>query len=160
MLPLAYGAFYRVSVGCQPDSRSARAQGEASDTAELPKAAKPGVRQTMSRHAQHASALTQAVALGNDQVVVQEVRALLEEPRLARPLPGDDTLNQELPPALFPLDDRFRSALEQLREAAARHDDEATLAGFGEVVRACRTCHEKLRPPQKADTPAQKSSPR
>jgi hypothetical protein len=123
-------------------------------TQELPNVMRPGLRAAMGRHAEHASALTRAAALGLHEETVAHATSLLEEPKLARPLPDSTgTLNEELPPKLFEIDDAFRSALVGLREAANARDDELTITRFASVLRTCRDCHRSFAKPP--DTPAE-----
>jgi hypothetical protein len=100
----------------------------------------------MGRHAELASGLSVAVALGTHAEIERVTAELLAEPRPARPT-GDDlsTLNQQLPAKLFALDDRFREALQELQTAAQARDEERTLTHHSAVIRACRTCHAALR---------------
>ncbi len=109
---------------------------------DLPHAVRPATKAAMSRHGEHASALTVSIALGSYDQTLEHVDALLSEPRPATPPPGDtSTLNELLPARYFELDDRFRSALQRLKRAAQDHDDDRSIAELGSVVRACRACH-------------------
>lgn len=112
----------------------------------LPRAVRPAFKAAMSRHAEYASMLTVSVALGAHEQTLENVDALLAEPRPA-PAMADDptTLNQVLPARLFELDEAFRAALGKLRGAAVAHDDELSITRLGSVLRACRNCHRALR---------------
>jgi len=150
LVPLiALGAMWTLSA-CADDLREVvepAAHAQAAKPEQLPRVMGPGMKATMSRHAEKASALTVSVALGDYEQTRAHVSDLLSEPRPAAPSPDEPgSLNQQLPPKLFALDDGFRVALGKLRDAAGARDDEATLVQLGAVVRACRACHRTLRP--------------
>ena len=108
----------------------------------VPEVMRPGLRSAMGRHAEQASALTRAVALGLDEDVAQHASALLGEPSAARPLPNEAaSLNDELPPKLFEDSEALRSALVDLRSSASAHESVRIVDRFATVLRACRDCH-------------------
>jgi len=122
---------------------------------ELPKAVRPGLKSAMSRHAEQASALTRAVALGLREETVARATSLLDEARPAHPMPDDAlSLNNRLPAALFERDEAFRAALVSLRKSADASNDDTVIAQFAGVLRACRDCHRSFGPPERAVRPA------
>jgi len=104
----------------------------------------------MSRHAEQASALTVSVALGAHDVTSRHATELLEEPSLVPPSEAEPgTLNQQLPAKFFALDEHFRAAVGDLRDAARARSDEQTRLQFGTVLQACRDCHRTFKNPTK-----------
>ena len=147
-LVAALGACFALSacaVEGHPD-RSSKAQAQAGGARELPRVMGPSMKGTMSRHAQHAAALTLSVALGDYEGTSSHVSELLAEPMPAPPSSQEPSaLNQQLPTKLFELNERFRTALGKLQGAARARDDEQTLLQFAGVVRSCRVCHRTLK---------------
>jgi len=64
--------------------------------------------------------------------------------RLARPLPGQlDTINAEVPELFFALQDTLRDRAEELRDAAAKGDNDAVASAFGRLAESCVACHTR-----------------
>ena len=71
-------------------------------------------------------------------------RAILDEPRLARPVAKDGSeLNAGLPDAFFELQDRFVAAARQLQTAADDADGtpQQLATAFSELTATCVNCH-------------------
>ena len=87
--------------------------------------------------------MVRGVVLLDDQDVEEAADRILAEPTLARPLTGDATdLNSLLPARFFVLQDELRAQAKSLKAAAASHDPTHTADAFGQLSRACVSCHQ------------------
>ena len=96
----------------------------------------------MQRHSESMIRLVVAVTLLQHERAQKFATEIANEPRLMRPLPGDDELfNNGLPERLFVLQDELRSRAKTLASAAQGSNDEAMVAGLGQVIQTCASCH-------------------
>lgn len=121
----------------------------------LPHLARQLLAPRMRRHAIEIEAL-QAAVLSVDRVrVVDAARAILAEPRLARPsTSAGDTLNDALPETFFTYQDDLVAATRAIAAAAADGDDAAMARAYGDLNAACVGCHAVYR-----DLPGEPSAP-
>ncbi|MBZ4415367.1 cytochrome c [Myxococcus sp. RHSTA-1-4] len=67
---------------------------------------------------------------------------IVNEPRIARPVPGgEDELNALLPERFFALQDEARNRAQAVQEAAQKRDDAALAESFGRLTETCVSCH-------------------
>ena len=98
----------------------------------------------MESHGFEMTNLMWATLLLDRPAAVDISRAILAEPRLARPILKDGSeLNAGLPASFFDLQDRFVEAAERLRTVA---DDDSATPGqladaFGALTQTCVNCH-------------------
>jgi hypothetical protein len=127
-------------------------QGKRTDP--LSRLAREYLHTRMARHDQDMQALVTAV-VRLDRALIREVTArIVSEPRLARPGVGsgdDDTLNNQLPPRFFTLQDDLRLRARRLSEATELGGDSALAETFGRLTETCVTCHAAFLAPR--DTP-------
>jgi len=108
----------------------------------LPAIARGVLKNRMARHAEHMTALVQAVVLFDRPTIVEEARAIAEESTLARPTTDDATeLNALLPARFFELQDELRKNARRLATASQGQDAEAVADAHAELTRTCVRCH-------------------
>ncbi len=98
----------------------------------------------MENHGFEMTSLMWATLMLDRRTAAETTRAILAEPRLARPITQDASeLNAGLPTAFFELQDRFVAAAEHLNEVAERPDSSPhNLAeAFGALTQTCVSCH-------------------
>jgi cytochrome c556 len=100
----------------------------------------------MQRHADELADLRAAVSTVDFPRATAAARAILAEPRLARPSPqAGQTLNDELPSRFFALQDRMIEATREVEAAAGARDREALDDAFDSLASTCRSCHALYR---------------
>lgn len=100
----------------------------------------------MRRHADELAELRGAVRARDFPRVVAAARAILAEPRMARPSPAvGPTLNDELPARFFELQDRLVEATREVAAAAEARDADAVDDAFDSLTSTCRSCHALYR---------------
>jgi hypothetical protein len=116
----------------------------------LPKLARKLLRERMMRHGDQMSQLVIAVTLLQRERVRAIAGDIASEPRLVRPMPGDeDALNAALPNQLFVYQDELRLRTKALAAAADRPNDPGLAQAFGKVTETCVSCHSAfLHPPE------------
>ncbi|MBX7097513.1 MAG: cytochrome c [Myxococcaceae bacterium] len=129
--------------GGTPDSpRPKKEPGTLSARASFPKMARDLLRRRMHHHAEDLPDLLLSVTLLQRDDARFIAAKLAAEPRLTRPLPGDeDTLNRLLPEKFFVLQDELRSRAQAVSQAAAKGDDQALAQSFGRLTETCVACH-------------------
>ncbi len=117
----------------------------------LPPLARVLLRGRMHRHRDDMGALLRAVLLLQRPRVAELASQLADEPSLARPGDGSDTLNAALPPHFFQLEAQLHEQAGELAEAAQGRADEAVLAQrFGQLMETCVRCHQAYQRPAEA----------
>jgi hypothetical protein len=121
----------------------------------LPKLARKLLRERMMRHGDQMSQLVIAVTLLQRERVRSIANDIAAEPRLVRPMPGEeDALNAALPNQLFVYQDELRLRTQALAAAAERPNDPALAQAFGRVTETCVSCHSSfLNPVQEQAAP-------
>ena len=107
----------------------------------LPEAARAALRTQMRTHARGMMELVSRVTLLDYDGALVAAERVLAEPRVARPLGGDE-LNASLPPRFFALQDELRGELQRVQAAASARDADALADSFGAVTRTCVRCHD------------------
>ena len=103
----------------------------------------------MERHGESMIRLVVAVTLLQHERAQKFATEIANEPRLMRPLPGDDEVfNNGLPERLFVLQDELRSRAKTLATAAQGSNDDAMVAGLGHVIQTCASCHALFLSPE------------
>jgi len=103
-------------------------------------AARAVIASKMRRHAEQLPALMSRVVVLDYDGAAREAGAIFDEPRLARPLGGDE-LNGVLPERFFVLQDQLDVEARQVVTAAARRDPLAMSAAAAALTRTCVDCH-------------------
>ena len=106
----------------------------------LPASVRAVIATKMSRHDEQMPALVSRVVVLDYDGVARVAAEIFDEPRLARPLTGDE-LNGLLPERFFVLQDQMLAASRKVVEAAAHKDSGQMAAAFGELTRTCVDCH-------------------
>jgi len=106
----------------------------------IPPAARAVIATKMSRHDEQMPALVSRVVVLDYDGVARAAGEIFDEPRLARPLTGDE-LNGLLHERFFVLQDQLLAAARSLVTAAADNDSGHMAAAFGELTRTCVECH-------------------
>jgi hypothetical protein len=115
----------------------------------LPDLARKLLRERMSRHGDDMQQLLMAVTLLERERVKAIATDIANEPRLVRPMPGDeDALNAALPAQLFVLQDELRLRAKALATAADKPNDPALATSFGRLTETCVACHSAFLYPQ------------
>jgi hypothetical protein len=112
--------------------------------ANLSAAVRSVIADRMRGHGDDMSVLQWAVLFLDYDAARSLANAIATEPRLARPLAGDDTLlNSALPPEFFVLQDQLAAKARELAQIAEkRPPDGAGLAkAYGELAETCVRCH-------------------
>jgi hypothetical protein len=110
--------------------------------ARLPALAHVALHGRMQRHGQQLGALVVDAVLLNRGEVSRIAGEIYDEPRLARPLPGD-ALEGQLPERFFQLQDELRAGAKRLVAAAAAESSPAKLADeLGTFTKTCVACHD------------------
>jgi hypothetical protein len=100
------------------------------------------LRKRMDRHGESMVRLVVSVTLLQHEKSQRFASEIANEPRLMRPMPGeDDTFNNGLPERLFALQDELRSRAKTLAVAAAGVNDELMAANLGLLMQTCVSCH-------------------
>lgn len=123
----------------------------AADTEPEAEALSPVVRhflhRRMERHGDDMTKLVRAVVLFDRRSARSLATDIANEPRLARPLSGDDAeLNAQLPSRFFALQDELRQRAKTLVSATTSSDPTVLNAAFGRLTETCITCHTAFRP--------------
>jgi cytochrome c556 len=124
--------------------------------AQLPDEAREMLTDRMLRHGDDMGDLTVAVLMLEYDLTQALAGAMADEPKLGRPAPGETgTLNALLPNQFFVQQDALAASAKALSEAASKRDDARIAAAFGEVAKACVSCHSaylnaELDPPTNA----------
>ena len=106
----------------------------------IPPALQAVIASKMRRHAEQLPELiSRAVVLDYDGVA-RVAGAIFDEPRLARPVGGDE-LNGVLPERFFVLQDQLQAAAHAAVEAAARQSPQDVSAAAANLTRTCVDCH-------------------
>lgn len=117
------------------------------ERAQLSEEARSLLRPRMQRHVPAMDRLVRSVLLLDRPGTVAAVDAVLEEARLARPLPGDkESINAAIPTLFFDLQDHLHDRASVLRRAATNGDDVEVAVAFGEVMQSCVACHSSYLP--------------
>ena len=118
----------------------------------LPPLARVLLRGRMRRHGDDMETLLRAVLLLQRPRIAELASQLADEPSLARPGDGSDTLNAALPPHFFQLEAQLHEQAGALAEAARGSADEAALAQrFGQLMETCVHCHQAYQQPAEAE---------
>lgn len=108
----------------------------------------------MQRHGEEMVRLVLAVTLLKRETAQALATDIANEPRLSRPLPGDeDDLNAALPERFFVLQDELRSRAKALATSTRGTDDVATANSLGQMMQTCVACHSAFLNPQTGATP-------
>jgi hypothetical protein len=108
----------------------------------LPPLARKLLRERMMRHGDDMTQLVISVTLLRRERVKALASDIANEPRLVRPMPGDeDALNAALPNTLFVLQDELRLRAKALVAAAEKPNDPALAGAFGHLTETCVACH-------------------
>jgi cytochrome c556 len=109
----------------------------------LPAAARMLLHAEMQRHGGQMRSLMWSTVTFDFDATAATARAIVAEPRIARPTTHDATqLNSLLPERFFALQDQLRERAAELATAAAAHDRTAIDAAYVQVERTCVACHE------------------
>ncbi len=96
----------------------------------------------MERHGDDMVRLVLAVTLLQRDKVRLFATDIANEPRLTRPMPGEeDALNAGLPEKLFVLQDELRSRAKTLAEASKQASNETLATDLGLMLQTCVSCH-------------------
>ena len=106
----------------------------------IPTPARAVIASKMRRHAEQLPELVSYMVVLDYDGVARTAGAIFDEPRLARPLDGDE-LNGVLPERFFVLQDALQAAARAAVEAAARRDPHAISAATATLTRTCVDCH-------------------
>ena len=108
----------------------------------LPALAHVALHNRMKRHGEQLGGLVLRAALLDRDGVARIAGEVYDEPRLARPLPGDE-LEGQLPERFFQLQDELRAGAARLVAAAARGESSAHLADeLATFTKTCVACHD------------------
>ena len=120
----------------------------------LPKLARKLLRERMMRHGDQMTQLVIAVTLLQRDRVKAIATDIANEPRLVRPMPGEeDALNAALPNQLFVYQDELRLRTKALAAAADKPNDPALASAFGKVTETCVACHSAFLYPPAGPSP-------
>jgi hypothetical protein len=122
-------------------SRSIQSGPEMAEPARIPPALRSVIASKMHRHAEQMPALVQRVAVLDYDGVAKVAGEIFDEPRLARPLAGEE-LNGLLPPRFFDLQDALGAEARRVVDAAARRDPAQLGDAFGALTKTCVSCHD------------------
>jgi len=106
----------------------------------IPAAARAVIASKMRRHADQLPELVSHMVVLDYDGVARAAGAIFDEPRLARPMGGDE-LNGVLPERFFVLQDQLQAAARAAVEAAARRDPQGTSTAAAALTRTCVDCH-------------------
>lgn len=110
--------------------------------AHLPPEAREMLTDRMMRHGDDMGDLTVAVLMLEYDLTQALAAEMAGEPKLGRPAPGETgTLNALLPKEFFTQQDALTASAKALSMAAEKRDDTSIAASFGEVAKACVSCH-------------------
>jgi cytochrome c556 len=130
------------------------------EPASFPAAAREALHQRMSQHADQLEWLLSAALMLNYDLAATAATRLAEDPKLARPRPGDvDTLNAALPKGFFDLQERMVKQARAVAAAARTHDDARIAKTVGRLTETCVACHSvylygaMVEPPPNDETP-------
>lgn len=103
----------------------------------------------MERHGNDMVRLVIAVTLLQRDKVQLFANDIANEPRLTRPMPGEeDAINAALPEKLFVLQDELRSRAKTLAEASRTASDETVAGDLGLMMQTCVSCHSAFLQPR------------
>lgn len=106
--------------------------------------ARATLRKKMTRHGQAMTDLMLGVTLLQYEAAGAAASRIVNEPRIARPVPGEEgenELNALLPERFFVLQDEARNRAQAVQEAAQKRDDTALAESFGRLTETCVSCH-------------------
>jgi len=106
----------------------------------IPGPARAVIASKMRRHADQLPELVSHMVVLDYDGVARVAGAIFDEPRLARPVTGDE-LNGVLPERFFTLQDQLQAAARAAVEAAAQRDPQGTAAAAATLTRTCVDCH-------------------
>ena len=109
---------------------------------ELPTLVRKLLDGRMLRHGTDLGSLHNAMQAGDYAAVALHARNIADEPRIARPLPDDDTLNQTIPAEFFDVQDRLHDRAEALAAAAAARDSLRMRTAYEALGSTCARCHQ------------------
>ncbi len=122
--------------------RHTRAELKLPISEKIPRAARESLRSRMDRHGDDMTLLMAAVLMLNYEMAEDLARSIHSEPKLSRPGPGElDTLNAQLPPVLFDLQDQLSVRAQGLIDAAHARDAKNLVKAFGAMSETCVACH-------------------
>ena len=108
----------------------------------------------MERHGDSMLRLVVSVTLLQREKAHRFATEIATEPRLTRPMPGDDqSFNNGLPERLFVLQDELRSRAKTLATVAQGSNDEAMASSLGLVLQTCVSCHSLFLSPEATAAP-------
>lgn len=108
----------------------------------LPAAARALLGERMEQHAEGVTDLLTSVVLLDHEAAADVARDIADQPRLARPLPGQsDGLNASLPKRFFDLQDELQERARAVAKAAGSRDDRKLAQSFAALTQTCVACH-------------------
>ena len=131
-------------VAPKPDAGAAESRAEV-----LAPLARSLLHRKMERHGNDMVRLVIAVTLLQRDKVQRFASDIANEPRLTRPMPGEeDAINAALPEKLFVLQDELRSRAKTLAEASRTASDETVAVDLGLMMQTCVSCHSAFLQPR------------
>ena len=128
----------------KPDAGAAESRAEV-----LAPLARSLLHRKMERHGNDMVRLVIAVTLLQRDKVQRFASDIANEPRLTRPMPGEeDAINAALPEKLFVLQDELRSRAKTLAEASRTASDETVAVDLGLMMQTCVACHSAFLQPR------------
>ncbi|HEY4183516.1 MAG TPA: cytochrome c [Polyangia bacterium] len=122
-------------------ARSIRQEPQLATPERIPPAARAVIASKMRHHAEQLPTLVSRTVVLDYDGVARVAGEIFDEPRLARPLTGDE-LNGLLPERFFALQDELHAGARRVVEAAARHDSQRMAVAFGALTQTCIACHD------------------
>ena len=155
MTRLVVTLFSMMTLGATPPTPSA--------TTPVTKTSKPDLlsplarellRKRMERHGDSMVRLVLAVTLLQRDQAKRFATEIANEPRMLRPLPGDEaSFNSGLPERLFVLQDELRSRAQTLATLSGSGTDTAMASSLGLLMQTCVSCHSLFLSPEVTATP-------
>jgi hypothetical protein len=109
---------------------------------ELPLAVRETLGRRMERHGGELVFLLSSVVLLRYEEAEELAQMIVDEPKLGRPVPGDDaSLNALLPSGFFVYQDALSERAKELVTAAREQDDAKLSKTFGALSETCVGCH-------------------
>lgn len=119
---------------------------------DLPREVRTLLKPRMARHIRDLKALRGKVQAADWADVWHRAKAIADEPRIARPVPGAaDTLNAALPAEFFEHQDSLNAEAQALAAAAQAKDVEAAEQAFDRLSITCVKCHGHFGAPPHKD---------
>lgn len=108
----------------------------------LPLALRETLTASMDRHGEELVFLLSSVVLLHYQDAEELAQMIADEPKLGRPVPGDETsLNAMLPTGFFVYQDALTARAKELAAAARAKEDARLVKAFGALSETCVGCH-------------------